>query len=605
MNDTVDITVQADPPAVESVVYDHLELLSEMGQDFVSTRDLDASLGRAMQHIADYVGAEGGALFMLEDEGRTLKCHASVGPTEISGLTLPSDQGIVGRSVQDNAAEIIRDAQNDPRFYKGVDEQTGFTTLSILCAPMSVKDERIGAIELINKSTGDGLFDDHDMHLLQAMSASAALAIHNARMAEALVEQERVARELELAAEIQRSLLPDEPAAEFPVAGVNFPARTVSGDFYDFFELEDGRICFNLGDVSGKGMNAALMMAKTASLYRCLGKDIDQPGKLLARVNEEVCETAARGMFVTMVGGIYDPKTGRVRIANAGHEPPLLHGADGSFTDMPAEAPPIGISPFLVDDDGYPEEEFDLQGGALYIFTDGVTEGYTEDGSELGAEGVRGMLEDLRDAPVGTRLAAIAETITRRGEALRDDLTLLGIDGRAAFAGKDDDVDIEDDKLKADAGEDLAALQVTSNPNRLKLVRQVVAEAATMAGCDADMVRDVVIAVDEALQNVIRHGYGGSPDGAIHITLRMQDETLIILIRDWASRVDPNTVKPRDLDDIRPGGLGTHFIREVMDEVEFLPPPRDDGGDGGNVLRLLKRIGHKNPQPREGAEKGA
>lgn len=570
------------------MVYDHLELLLEMGQDFVSNQDLKASLSRAMQHIADYIGTEGGSLFMLEDGGRILKCHASVGSIEITGLTFPSDQGIVGRAVQDNAPEIIRDAQNDPRFYKGVDEQTGFTTRSILCAPMSVKDERIGAIELINKRGGDGLFDDHDLHLLQAMSASAALAIHNAKMAAALVEQERVARELELAAEIQRSLLPGVPREDYPVSGLNYPARTVSGDFYDFFELEDGRICFNLGDVSGKGMNAALMMAKTASLYRCLGKDIHDPGKLLARINEEVCETAARGMFVTMVGGIYDPQSGRVRLANAGHEPPLLHGADGDFIELPAEAPPLGISPDLVGPEGYPEEEFDLQGGALYVFTDGVTEGYTADGSELGAEGVRKLLAAGKNDPIGQRLAVITEAINRTGEALRDDLTLIGVDGRGAIGAAAEIAGAE----TGDAPEvqELASLKIISSPDRLKLVRDLVAVTADMAGCSTEVSRDLVIAVDEALQNVIRHAYQGAPDGEIRIAVGRTEESLIIAIHDRAPTIDPSTVKPRDLEDIRPGGLGTHFISEVMDEVDFLVPPEEDGESGGNVLRMVKKI---------------
>ena len=249
-------------------VYDHLELLAAMGQDFASTLDIEASLKRAIRHITEYVDAEGGALFLLDDTGETLKCHACEGPSEITGLTLKCDQGIVGRCVQNDIGEIVRDVTKDSGFHGGVDEQTGVTTRSILCAPMCVKDQRIGAIELINKRGGDGLFEESDLHLLQAMSASAALAIHNARQAEALVEQERIARELELAAEIQRSLLPEAGEDDYPIAGVNHAARTVSGDFYDFFPLDDGRICFTLGDVSGKGMNAALMMAKTASLYR-------------------------------------------------------------------------------------------------------------------------------------------------------------------------------------------------------------------------------------------------------------------------------------------------------------------------------------------------
>ena len=247
-------------------------------------------------------------------------------------------------------------------------------------------------------------------------------------MAVALIEQERVRRELELAAEIQRGLLPGDCGDGFPVHGINRPARTVSGDFYDYFQLDDGRICFNLGDVSGKGMNAALLMAKTASLYRCLGKTIHEPGLLLAKVNAEICETATRGMFVTMVGGIYDPATGVVRFANAGHEPPLHRAADGTFRALEAEAPPLGIVPPLTPDDAYPEIELRLDGGALYVFTDGVTEGYLDDGTTLEVDGLKAMLEEARDRGLRERLAAIVARLDPGDGALRDDLTILAID---------------------------------------------------------------------------------------------------------------------------------------------------------------------------------
>jgi phosphoserine phosphatase RsbU/P len=575
--------------AEEAQVYDHLELLSEMGHDFASTRDINASLMRAVAHITQYVGAEGAALFMLEGEenAEVLVCRACVGPVDITGLSLPADQGIVGRSVQDNRAEMIRDAQNDSRFYKGIDEETGTTTLSILCAPLSVKDERIGAIELINKTSDDGLFEEHDLHMLRAMASSAALAILNARMAEALVEQERLARELELAAEIQRSLLPDVPDENYPIFGINVPARTVSGDFFDFFELEDGRICFNLGDVSGKGMNAALLMAKTASLYRCLGKTIDSPGKLLARVNDEICETAARGMFVTMIGGIYDPRTRRLVFANAGHEPPLVQQADGSFDALPADAPPIGISPYLVGEEGYPEETLDLLDAGFFVFTDGVTEGYIEDGSELEVDGVKSELTENRHQPLGRRLSRIADMISREDVTLRDDLTLVGIDGAV-------EMDLpapQAETLEDEGGANIATLKVPARPDRLRIVRQIVRESSVLAGFNDNDTRDIVLVVDEALQNVIRHGYGGSGDGEIEVTIGTLDGNLVIDVRDWAPTVDPTTVKPRDLDDVRPGGLGTHIIREIMDEAEFLAPPKD----GGNLLRMVKELQRSGP----------
>ena len=126
-------------------VYDHLELLAAMGKDFSSSGDIEASLKCAVEHITEYLDAEGGALFLLDDKGETLRCHACVGPTEITGLTLQCDQGIVGRCVQNEIGEIVRNVTKDAGFHAGIDEQTGYTTRSILCAPMSVKDERIGA----------------------------------------------------------------------------------------------------------------------------------------------------------------------------------------------------------------------------------------------------------------------------------------------------------------------------------------------------------------------------------------------------------------------------------------------------------------------------
>ncbi|MBI3113145.1 MAG: SpoIIE family protein phosphatase [Rhodospirillales bacterium] len=588
---SIDARADAQPGNVgKDAIYDHLELLAEMGQEFASSLDIQASLTRAIEHITEYVDAEGGALFLLEDDGKMLRCHACIGPTEITGLTLKSDQGIVGRCVKNNLGEIVRDAANDPGFHSQVDTTTGFTTRSILCAPMSVKDERIGAIELINKRGGDGLFAEADLHLLQAMSASAALAILNARMAEELVEQERVARELELAAEIQRSLLPKPGTGDFPVAGVNHAARTVSGDFYDFFTLEDGRICFNLGDVSGKGMNAALLMAKTASVFRCLGKTLHQPGKLLGRVNSEICETVTRGMFVTMVGGLYDPETGIVRLANAGHEPPLFHDTAGAFTSLPADAPPIGILPLPGEGEDYPEIELRLDGGTLYIFTDGVTEGYLEDGRELEVGGLKKLLRENASASLGDRLATVIGRIDRGNSVLRDDLTMIAIDDRAAHARRTatDNAPRGQAAARPTHGNDevLLTVSVPSQPDRLKLIRNAVAETARLCGCSEDVGRDMVIAVDEACQNIIRHAYGGSPDGEISMEIRRRGGELVFLLRDYAKTIDVSAVKPRDLNDVRPGGLGTHFIREVMDEVTFLPPPED----GGNLLRLVKRL---------------
>ncbi len=413
-----------------AAVHNHLELLADMGRDFASNQDLELTLRRAVERIADYVDAEAGALFMLSPCGLKLQCNACIGPVEIRGLEIAADQGIVGFCVQRDAGRIVRDVSKDPDFNASVDDETGFKTKSILCAPMSVKGERIGAIELINKRGGDGLFGDDDLHLLQALSFSAGLAVLNARMAAELVEQERVKRELELAAEIQRSLLPALPEPGSQVFGINKPARMVSGDFYDFFTLADGRLCFNLGDVSGKGMNAALLMAKTASLFHCLGKTIHHPGELLGLINEELCEAVTRGMFVTMLAGVYDPRTGIARIANAGHEPPLLLHLDGTFEDFPADAPPLGILALSADAEMFPEIEVNFAGGTFYVFTDGVTEGYLANGETLGVDGFKAVIRELEALPLAERLDAIVGRFDRGDVGLRDDLTILAVEDR-------------------------------------------------------------------------------------------------------------------------------------------------------------------------------
>ena len=397
-------------------------LLAEMTRAFADTLEIESTLKRALAMIAEHLHAEAGSLWLIDADGSHLECMASVGPSPITGLRLSIDKGIIGRSISENACQTVLDVSKDPNFTVSVDEESGFATHSLLCAPMSFSDEPLGAIELVNKLTNaDRCFDESDIHPLEVLTSSAALSIANARMAASLVEHERVRRELELAAEIQRNLLPAPRPQPFPVCGVNIPARTVSGDFFDILPLSNGRIAFCLGDVSGKGMNAAMLMAKTASLYRCLAKNVDSPGELLRALNEEICETATRGMFVTMMAATYEPESGNVRVANAGHEPLLCHHTDGSFGSSAAEAPPLGI----LAGTEFPEVEIALRGGSLYVFSDGLTEAASESGEQLGPEGLKKMIVKFAHKPVNERVDAIIADV---GELeLRDDLTLLAL----------------------------------------------------------------------------------------------------------------------------------------------------------------------------------
>lgn len=241
---------------------------------------------------------------------------------------------------------------------------------------------------------------------------------------QALRERDRLAaelnRELELAGEIQQSLLPGSAADGLPVYGINLPAGELSGDFYDYFALPDGRVYFNLADVSGKGITAALLMAKTSSLFRCLGKQIHEPARLLEVLNRELWDTSTHGMFVTMVAGVYDPHTDTAELVNAGNPPALLIDRAHKVRQIGAHGPPLGV----IDEVEWSQTRFSLDGGSLYLFSDGISEARLGNEEILGIDGLATLLLALAERPPRERLDAVVRELDPGGKR-RDDITML------------------------------------------------------------------------------------------------------------------------------------------------------------------------------------
>ncbi len=293
-----------------------------------------------------------------------------------------------------------------------------------------VSDSVAAAAVAMGMRVGDQMSFEQVMHEANLRLAEENLSYQELtwRLEQTLSERDRIAaelqHELELAREVQKSLLPGPANQIKGIAGHNLSAKAVSGDFYDYFQLHDGRVAFCLADVSGKGMNAALLMAKTASLFRCLGKGIHDPGKLLGMLNREIAETSIRGMFVTMVAGVIDQKNGKVILASAGHLPVLHLGSAALIGEYPATAPPLGIS----SDSEFSNDTFYLQDGCLYLYTDGLLEARIG-GQCLEMEGLLNLLKEHSHLSLETRAKTISDAVQKAGGVIDDDLTLLIIEG--------------------------------------------------------------------------------------------------------------------------------------------------------------------------------
>ena len=414
----------AAPPPPETIENRVLGLLAELSQSLAVSLDIDHTLARAVRRIAECMHAEAASLFLIDETGEYLVCRACHGPVDVQGLKLAKGAGICGRAFESGACQIVRDAHLDPDFAGKVDRKTGFYTKSVLCSPLTTARGQIGVLQVLNKQDG-GLFEDADRDMLRVLAAPTALAVSNAQLVAELMEQNRIKRELQLARRMQRSLLPKRRKGEFPVIGINRPAREISGDWYDHFELPDGRIAFAIGDVSGKGLDAALLMVRTASLLRWSGKEALPPGRWLERSNEEQCETVSGGTFVCAAGGYFDPTAQRAEWSNAGAPPALVRRADGSYESYIAQGPPLGIVPGMA----YESQVVDMAGSSLYLYSDGVTDVRDATRNTIGTDGVRDLFERHAGAAPEARLSAIITELRRM--KLADDTTILLVEGRA------------------------------------------------------------------------------------------------------------------------------------------------------------------------------
>lgn len=407
-----------------------LQVVLEIAQQLARTLELDPLLDKLLEQLMKLLPQADRIMAILcEDDKLIIRAQRTRSGRDLS--TLSFSRTIVKRALDEGIGLISEDLKSD-KTYEPSHSIASLDLHSLLCVPLINQDgRRLGVIQADRFCQGFG-FRIEDLHLLTAIGMEVTVVLENATLHAEKLREERLLQELALAHEIQQGYLPDElegfPDADFEIFGRVFPARQVAGDFYDFVKTPAGRLAFFIGDVSGKGMPAALYMIAVRTLCRHMAKDVARPGQLLAKLNVELADDNPTCMFVTLAHGIYEPATGHVLLASAGHPAPLLRRADGSVE--PIALKPGRLLGYSHDMLQFPEVHIALApGDALYFFTDGFLEARAGKRMDMfGLERLRDLVaKSTPDRPLSdwTDAAKLAIDRFTGSKELQDDLTLL------------------------------------------------------------------------------------------------------------------------------------------------------------------------------------
>lgn len=356
-----------------------LRSLIEVSIIINSANDLNELYKLVMDKAQSVMKAEASAVFIIDEEKNVLEipyAEGKVGDQIQNKIQLPMGEGIAGWVALHGQPQIVPDVSKDPRFTSKVDDSTGFQTRSILAAPLMVKDKIIGVAEVINRVDGRA-FNEDDLELFSTFCRQVAMAIENARMYQIKMEKQKLEQQLEAAKTIQQSFLPQNfpegPDKKFSVAGRSLPAVSIGGDFFDLVELDKHHIGIAVGDVTGKGIPAALYMARFVSDFRIYSRNHRDPLSVLKALNDILVERSRRGMFVTFQYGILNFTSGEFVYTNAGHIPFIR--IDGQTHKIEllegAKSIPLGI----LSDINLKEQKVKLKKGDIVVsITDGIIE---------------------------------------------------------------------------------------------------------------------------------------------------------------------------------------------------------------------------------------
>jgi phosphoserine phosphatase RsbU/P len=405
-----------------------LSTLIEVNALISSTLNLDQILENMMAISKQVMNADASSLMLIDEKTNELIYQVAlgkVGEKLKQEFRLKMGQGIAGTVAQEGKPLLLEDAYTHPKFHRAHDDATGYRTKSMITVPLKVGERITGVAQVINRLDSKP-FDQDDLELFIALCSLAAIAIENAKMHKSLMEKQRLVKDMEFASTVQESFLPQKtPEIEgYQFSAHYTPAQEVGGDFYDFIHLDRNRIGVVIGDVSGKGVPAALTMAKLGSDLRTLAFTEKDPATVLERLNDLLAERSRRGMFATLLYIELDSQTGTLSISNAGHLPLIIKKADGSVKKLSTTGgSPLGILTGMK----FGQETATLDPGDIVIlYTDGIIEAMNAREELYGYERFEALIRKAPSLPEGLKSAIIEDVNKFTGlSPQHDDMTMV------------------------------------------------------------------------------------------------------------------------------------------------------------------------------------
>lgn len=401
-----------------------LRQILEVTRKLAAPFDLDTMLAEVVDASRQVLNADRGTVFLYDKKANELVVRVG---TDLGQIRIPANKGIVGESAQTRTLINVPDCYADDRFNRAIDRQTGYRSRCMLTIPLiGYEESLIGVLQILNKN--EGVFDEQDEYVAQALAAQAAVVLHRATITEQIIASERLDREISVARDVQMGTLPKSmPDIEgYDFGGAFAPTDQTGGDLYDFVPLDDKRLFLLMGDATGHGIGPALSATQVRAMLRVAIRLDSSLDDAFIHINDQLCEDLPDDRFVTGFFGLLDADAHTVRFHSGGQGPIMHYQAEmGEFEWHPATTFPLGYMP---QSDLQPPVTSVLEpGDVLGLISDGIYEYENEHGAQFGRQGVIRVLDDNPDASAQALVDKIMTAAREHGGTApqADDITIV------------------------------------------------------------------------------------------------------------------------------------------------------------------------------------